>query len=106
MDEGQFPTDPTNLQHTLVIADSCHDIIYFLSNLKLVGISNTQGLGTVHFFPEGKKKGKMSMGTRRVTSRPLHLILATGVGRGLLKSAFGACKLKSALDRISMKLQS
>eukprot|EP00983_Pelagomonas_calceolata_P117183 1160390-Pelagomonas_calceolata.AAC.5 len=46
------------------------------------------------------------MGIRRVTDRSLCLILVMRVERGLLKSASGASKLVSVLDRMSMKLQS
>eukprot|EP00983_Pelagomonas_calceolata_P050221 1141858-Pelagomonas_calceolata.AAC.2 len=46
------------------------------------------------------------MGTRRVTSSSPCLILAMRGERSLLKSASGASKFMSVLDRMSMKLQS
>eukprot|EP00983_Pelagomonas_calceolata_P007055 229695-Pelagomonas_calceolata.AAC.1 len=44
------------------------------------------------------------MGIRRVTSSSPCLILATRVERSLLKSASGANKFISTLDRMGMKL--
>eukprot|EP00983_Pelagomonas_calceolata_P053754 1143416-Pelagomonas_calceolata.AAC.3 len=46
------------------------------------------------------------MGTRRVTSSSPCLILAMRGERSLPKSAYGASSFISALDRMSMKLQS
>eukprot|EP00983_Pelagomonas_calceolata_P079046 1154513-Pelagomonas_calceolata.AAC.1 len=53
-----------------------------------------------------RNKTKKSMGIRRVTGSSPCLILVTRVERGLLKSASGARKCISVLDRMGMKLQS
>eukprot|EP00983_Pelagomonas_calceolata_P015728 499117-Pelagomonas_calceolata.AAC.1 len=45
------------------------------------------------------------MGIREVTSSSPRLVLMMTVGRNLLKSASGASKFISVLDRMSMKLQ-
>eukprot|EP00983_Pelagomonas_calceolata_P072983 1151960-Pelagomonas_calceolata.AAC.2 len=46
------------------------------------------------------------MAIRRVTSSSWCLISVVGVGKSLLKSAYGANKFTSVLDRMDMKLQS
>jgi len=53
-----------------------------------------------------RNKRKESMGTRRVASSSLCLILVTRAERSVLKSASGANKFMSVLDSMSMKLQS
>eukprot|EP00983_Pelagomonas_calceolata_P125523 1161218-Pelagomonas_calceolata.AAC.2 len=56
-------------------------------------------------FPSPRETRKKSMGIRRVTSSSPRLILVMRVDRSLLKSASGASKFISVLDRMSMKVQ-